>query len=83
LLEVNSKEYIRWQAIKRRKSRKSIREIEQISEKYPQYRWWLMATDVMPEIGLTSPDYGTANSNLSSQSADSNNRGSSQGDSNS
>lgn len=69
LAEVNSKEYVRWQAIKRGKSRISTREIELISEMYPQYRWWLLTGDVMPEKGQTSPDYDIANSNLSSQSA--------------
>ncbi|HIE0458256.1 TPA: DNA-binding protein, partial [Pseudomonas aeruginosa] len=36
---------------------------------YPQYRWWLMTGEVMPEIGQTSPSYDEANRNLPNQNA--------------
>ncbi|MCQ4269343.1 DNA-binding protein [Pseudomonas stutzeri] len=69
LAEVNSKEYVRWQSIKRGKARMSAEEIEQLGQLYPSYRWWLMTGEVMPDKGQTSPDYDEANRNLTSQSA--------------
>ncbi|MDH0144606.1 DNA-binding protein [Aquipseudomonas alcaligenes] len=69
LAEVNSKEYVRWQSIKRGKARFSAEEIEQLGKLYPNYRWWLMTGEVMPEIGQTSPEYDEANRNLTSQNA--------------
>jgi hypothetical protein len=68
LAEVNSKDYVRWQSIKRGKARIGAEEIELLGEKYPKYRWWLMTGEVMPDKGQTSPEYDQANSNLSNQS---------------
>ncbi|UTW07001.1 DNA-binding protein [Pseudomonas benzenivorans] len=69
LAEVNSKEYVRWQSIKRGKARISAEEIEQLGTLYPGYRWWLMTGEVMPDKGQTSPEYDEANRNLTSQNA--------------
>lgn len=72
LAAVNSKEYVRWQSIKRGKARITAEEIEQLGKVYPQYRWWLMTGEVMPDKGQTSPEYDAAHSNLPNQSAGSN-----------
>lgn len=64
LAAVNSKEYVRWQSIKRGKARITAEEIEQLGKLYPNYRWWLMTGEVMPDKGQTSPDYDAAHSNL-------------------
>lgn len=69
LAEVNSKEYVRWQSIKRGKARISAEEIEQLGRIYPSYRWWLLTGEVMPDKGQTSPEYDEANRNLTSQNA--------------
>ncbi|MGZ2916148.1 DNA-binding protein, partial [Pseudomonas aeruginosa] len=53
LAEVNSKDYVRWQSIKRGRARIGAEELEQLGTIYPQYRWWLMTGEVMPEIGQT------------------------------
>ena len=42
LAEVNSKDYVRWQSIKRGRARIGAEELEQLGTIYPQYRWWLM-----------------------------------------
>ena len=67
--EVRSKEYYRWSNIKRGKARLGAEEIERISAEFPQYRWWLMTGDVLPEAGQTSPEYDEANSKLPSHNA--------------
>lgn len=69
LAEVNSKEYVRWQSVKRGRARISTEEIEQLAKLYPGYRWWLITGEVMPEVGQTSPEYDEVNRNLPSQSA--------------
>lgn len=69
LAEVNSKEYVRWQSVKRGRARISTEEIEQLAKLYPNYQWWLITGEVMPDKDQTSPEYDEANRNLSSQSA--------------
>lgn len=69
LAEVNSKDYVRWQSIKRGRARIGAEELEQLGKIYPRYRWWLMTGEVMPEIGQTSPSYDEANRNLPNQNA--------------
>jgi hypothetical protein len=69
LAAVNSKEYVRWQSIRRGKARITAEEIEQLGKLYPGYRWWLMTGEVMPDKGQTSPEYDEANRNLSNQDA--------------
>lgn len=69
LAVVNSKEYVRWQTIKRGKARITAEEIELLGKLYPSYRWWLMTGEVMPDKGQTSPEYDEANRNLTDQNA--------------
>ncbi|MEW6464067.1 MULTISPECIES: hypothetical protein, partial [Ectopseudomonas] len=69
LAAVNSKEYVRWQTIRRGKARITAEEIEQLGKLYPSYRWWLMTGEVMPDKGQTSPEYDEANRNLTDQNA--------------
>ncbi len=69
LAEVNSKDYVRWQSIKRGKARFGAEELEVLGKRYPQYRWWLMTGEVMPDKGQLSPQYEQANSNLPNQNA--------------
>lgn len=69
LAAVNSKEYVRWQTIRRGKARITAEEIEQLGRLYPSYRWWLMTGEVMPDKGQTSPEYDEANRNLTDQNA--------------
>lgn len=51
LAEVNSKEYVRWQSIKRGKARFAVDELEHLTSIYPQYRWWLLTGEELPDIG--------------------------------
>lgn len=69
LAKPNSKEYVRWQNIKRGRARFGALEIEKLGKLMPSYRWWLMSGEVMPEVGQTSPAYDEANEKLPSQSA--------------
>ena len=69
LAAVNSKEYVRWQTIRRGKARITAEEIEQLGKLYPSYRWWLMTGEVMPDKGQTSPEDDEANRNLTDQDA--------------
>jgi hypothetical protein len=39
-------------------------EVEELGKIFPNYRWWIMTGEVMPEVGQTSPDYDEANRNL-------------------
>lgn len=62
--ETNSKEYVRWQNVKRGRARVGAEEIEALAEFFPNWKWWLLTGEVMPEMGQTSPDYDKANKNL-------------------
>ncbi|MDL5600242.1 hypothetical protein QS468_46545 [Bacillus subtilis] len=55
LAEVNSKEYVRWQSIKRGNARLRADDLEKLSRFYPQFRWWLLTGEVLPEAGQTRP----------------------------
>lgn len=55
LAEVNSKEYVRWQSIKRGRARLAVDELEQLAAHYPQYRWWLITGETLPELEQISP----------------------------
>ncbi|MBV7564585.1 DNA-binding protein [Pseudomonas sp. sia0905] len=68
LADVNSKDYLRWQNIKRGRARLGADEVELLGQTYPQYRWWLMTGEVMPDKGQISPDYDEANRNLPNHS---------------
>lgn len=39
-------------------------EIEAIAKVFPQYRWWMLTGEVMPDKGQVSPDFEEANRNL-------------------
>ncbi|PSL12649.1 hypothetical protein CLV44_1167 [Marinobacterium halophilum] len=52
----NSKEYVRWQNIKRGKARLGIDEAEALAKLYPQFALWLLTGNVAPEVGQTSPN---------------------------
>lgn len=56
LAEPNSKEYVRWQNIKRGKVRVGIAEAELLAKKFPQYSLWIISGQVAPDIGQISPD---------------------------
>ncbi|MDT4826215.1 hypothetical protein D3C76_1503250 [compost metagenome] len=64
LSEAGGTEYMRWQNIKRGRARLGADEIETLAKVYPQYRWWLISGEVMPEKGQTSPEYDEANTKL-------------------
>lgn len=68
--ETGTKEYFRWQNVKRGRARIGTEEIEKIGKIFPQYRWWLTTGEVMPDCGQTSPEYDQANSNLPKQNAE-------------
>jgi len=44
-------------------------EIEAVAKVFPQYRWWMLTGEVMPDKGQVSPDYDEANRNLPNQNA--------------
>ncbi|CAH0286074.1 hypothetical protein SRABI70_03908 [Pseudomonas sp. Bi70] len=44
-------------------------EIEAVAKVFPQYRWWMLTGEVMPDKGQLSPDYEEANRNLPNQNA--------------
>lgn len=60
-----------WNNLKNPARNREIKEEEilAIAEVYPQYRWWLITGEVMPEVGQTSPEYDEAHSNLPNQNA--------------
>lgn len=69
LAVTNSKEYVRWQNIKRGSARIAATEIEELGKFFPSYRYWLISGDVMPESGQTSPGYDEANEKLAGPNA--------------
>lgn len=56
LAEVNSKDYVRWQSIKRGRARMGVEELERLAGLYPQYRWWLLTGESLPVAGQLCPD---------------------------
>lgn len=60
-----------WSNLKNPSKSREIKEEEilAIAKVFPQFRWWLLTGEVMPDIGQTSPEYEEANRNLTSQSA--------------
>ena len=69
LAVTNSKEYVRWQNIKRGSARIAATEIEELGRIFPNYRYWLISGEVMPESGQTSPSYDEANEKLEKPNA--------------
>lgn len=61
-----------WNNLKNPSRNREIKESEilAIAELFPQYRWWLLTGEVMPEIGQTSPAYDEAHSEIPSSSAE-------------
>ena len=47
----------RWQNVRAKKVRLSESEIEAVLGLLPQYRWWLITGEVIPELGQTSPEH--------------------------
>ena len=60
-----------WNNLKNPARNREIKEEEilAIAEIYPQYRWWLITGEVMPEVGQTSPEYDEEHSKRLNQSA--------------
>jgi hypothetical protein len=56
LAVVNSKEYVRWQNIKRGKARLGINDAEELAKQYPEYALWLITGKTIPEAGQISPE---------------------------
>ena len=56
LAEPRTKEYDRWQNIKRGRARFGIEEAGIIASKYPQYSMWLLTGKTDIESGQTSPE---------------------------
>nr|WP_312231898.1 helix-turn-helix domain-containing protein [Pseudomonas sp.] len=44
-------------------------EIEAVAKVFPEYRWWMLTGEVMPDKGQVSPEYEEANRNLPNQNA--------------
>lgn len=44
-------------------------EIEAVAKIFPQYRWWMLTGEIMPDKGQVSPEYEEANRNLPNQNA--------------
>ena len=64
LAVTNSKEYVRWQNVKRGGARITATEIEELGRIFPNYRYWLISGEVIPEAGQTSPSYDEAKEKL-------------------
>lgn len=69
LAKPNSKEYVRWQNIKRGRARFGAVEIEELGKLYPNWAFWLTTGKIAPEIGQTSPAYDQANEKLQEPNA--------------
>ena len=54
-----------WQNV-RNKPKRNIKEeeIQAIADLYPEYAYWLMTGEVIPEAGQTSPEYDSVDSKL-------------------
>lgn len=59
----------RWKNLRRKDSKVRVgtAEVARIRDLFPQYRWWLMTGEVMPEVGQVSPGYEEANGKLKQQ----------------
>lgn len=64
LSKAGTTDYARWMNIKRGRARVGAEEIEILGNFFPQYRYWLISGEVMPEAGQTSPAYDEANEKL-------------------
>lgn len=61
-----------WSNLKNPSKNREIKEEEilAIAKVFPQFRWWLLTGEVMPEVGQTSPDYESEKRNTSKKNAD-------------
>lgn len=55
LAQVNSKEYVRWQSIKRGRARFALDDLEQLLGRYPQHRWWVLTGETLTATEQTHP----------------------------
>jgi len=60
-----------WNNLKNPSRTREIKEeeITAIGSVYPQYRWWILTGETMPEVGQTSPEYDEVNEKLDNQNA--------------
>nr|WP_255199510.1 hypothetical protein [Marinobacter lutaoensis] len=54
----------RWLSVTYKNVRMSTEELEVIKKVYPQYAYWLITGEIIPEAGQTSPEYDLANEKL-------------------
>jgi len=68
----DAKEADRWKNLRKtdNKLRVTTVEIERLRDLFPQYSWWLMTGEVMPEIGQLSPEYEIADAKLHGRSGE-------------
>lgn len=59
-----------WSNLKNPSKNREIKEEEilAIAKVFPQFRWWILTGEVMPEIGQTSPGYEEEGADRSSSS---------------
>ncbi|BCA30454.1 MULTISPECIES: helix-turn-helix domain-containing protein [Pseudomonadaceae] len=60
-----------WSNLKNPSKNREIKEEEilAIAKVFPQYRWWMLTGEVMPEAGQISPGYEEADRNLTERDA--------------
>ncbi len=56
LVRSSSIGFSRWKSVLYKGIRMSTQELEVLKEIYPQYSYWLMTGEVIPEAGQTSPE---------------------------
>lgn len=56
LTEEGETTYTRWVNLRSGRARVGAEEIEILGNVFPQYRWWLMTGEEMPEAGQVSPE---------------------------
>lgn len=69
LAVTNSKEYVRWQNIKRGSARIGAIEIEELGNIFPRYRYWLISGELIEDAGQVSPAVDEANEKLAESDA--------------
>ncbi|WP_370232723.1 hypothetical protein [Neptunomonas phycophila] len=65
-----SKEYERWQNIKRGRARFGINEAETLAEIFPQYAYWILTGRVDVEAGHISPEIEEVSEQIKSTGTD-------------
>ncbi len=56
LSQAGETNYPRWVSIKRGRARVGAEEIEILGKVFPDFRWWLITGEVLPEVGQVSPE---------------------------